>query len=74
MPFNRTKIAESKVGQHCIQFSPGATTFVCTVTKVRGDYVWVKIPALLSRYDNVKLNQAASYKLIAGDYRSKPDE
>src|SRR5690242_21847144 len=67
------KAAAAKVGVHYVPFSPHdrAGTEV-SVTRVRGGTVYVRPHSGPDAGAEISLNEAASKKLLDGDYRAKP--
>jgi hypothetical protein len=70
MAFSKEEIRAAKQGNHIIRFSPThETTFECTVSKVRGDFVWVRTGLIYKGKTETRLNSHASQILISGGYR-----
>lgn len=67
MGFSKEQIRAAKEGEHWVQWAPGQVE-ACTVSKVRGDFVWVRT----SDGQEVRLNGTASRMAIQGELRKRP--
>ncbi len=72
--YTRDQINKAKEGSHKIAFQPGREPKTCLVEKVEGDFVWVRTmekvgDKFVVGQKTIRLNRAASTKLIAGGYR-----
>jgi len=65
--YSSEEIRRAKEGTHFVSWGPGQEPDEVSVSRVRGETVWVRLPDGSEAW----LNGTASRKLVRGDYRRK---